>query len=280
MCVKHIDNVNVKQKENKMKKLMIVAITAAMCNVGYSSACSEPEDVQVCRAWDVSMTLKTLAPNKTKCDSGSLCNDTSTVYYLDGKTRKVKGYIWICDYSCDDEPQFNCVLWDPDAKCALIAYPGSGDVQTVSASEVYAYGKKATKVCGTIGFTGVDATDDTGIDVVASGVNGKLQRPKNDSDCFIKTLSGTCSGTIKYVKPGTKSSTRGGTLCEEPEVIEAYEDVAKLIPFCSACCFDGWCEADDAPDMVPCTGTWKIKYNEKVSQGKKSIVQLIPSYAL
>ena len=224
------------------------------------------------------MTLKTLAPNKTKCDGCGPCGDKTTVYYLDNKTRKLKGYIWICDYSCDDEPQFNCVVWDPDAKVAVIAY--GPDVQTVSASEVFVHGKKATKVSGTINFVGADATGDIGIDVIASGVNGKLDRPKNGDDCYIKTLGGSVCGTIKYVKPGYVTTSRGGGLCAEPEVVEAFEDNAKLIPFCAACCFDGWCDADDAPDMVPCVGTWKIKYNKKVSNGGKPIVSLIPNYAL
>ena len=261
-----------------MKKLMIAAAIAATCNVGFSGVCSEPEDTPICRAWDVSMTLKTLAPNKTKCDGCGPCGDKTTVYYLDNKTRKLKGYIWICDYSCDDEPQFNCVVWDPDAKVAVIAY--GPDVQTVSASEVFVHGKKATKVSGTINFVGADATGDIGIDVIASGVNGKLDRPKNGDDCYIKTLGGSVCGTIKYVKPGYVTTSRGGGLCAEPEVVEAFEDNAKLIPFCAACCFDGWCDADDAPDMVPCVGTWKIKYNKKVSNGGKPIVSLIPNYAL
>jgi len=273
------------RKKNKMKKLMIAAMFAATCNIGYSlsarscSACAEERDVQVCRAWDVSMTLKTLAPNKTKCEGCDPCGDTTVAYYLDNKTRKLKGYIWICDYSCEDEPLFNCVLWDPDKKVAVIAY--SPDAQTVSASEVYAYGKKANKIAGTIGFNGLDAFGEAGIDVIASGVSGKLERPKNGDDCFIKNLSGSVCGNIKYVKPGysTVVASTGG-LCADPEVVETYEYLAKLIPFCSACCFDGWCDAEDAPDMIPCAGTWKIKYNKKVSKGDKSILELIPSYAL
>jgi hypothetical protein len=265
-----------------MKKLMIGAAVAAITVGAFAGACDETQTQ--CRAWDVKMSLKSLGPKKTKCTiaAESVCDDptTDTVYYMDNVTRKLTGYLWICDYVCDDELEFNVVLWDAKNKKAVIAAPMAGaDYQTVSASEVYAYGKKANKVAGNIAFEGVDESGVDGIAVNATGVSGKIA--KDDStDCYIKSLSGYAAGTIAYIKPGSIVYSESGGLCGEPVIEVCDEYLAKLIPFCSACCFEGWCDADDAPDMVPAAGTWSMKYNKKVSKGGKTIQSLVPNYAL
>lgn len=224
------------------------------------------------------MTLKSLAPVKTKCtgERSSLCREASTgeAYYMDTTTRKLAGYIWICDYTCDDEPAFNVVIWDTKNKIPVIAY--GPEVQQVSASDILVFGKNATKAGGVINFIGTDGSGDMAIDVVACGLNGKLSRPKDGSDCFIQSLSGHATGVVKYVKPGTPANAADCKFCGGNDA-ESY--IAKIFPLCSACSFNGWCDADDAPDMVPCTGTWEIKYNKKASTGSKPISQLIPEYA-
>jgi hypothetical protein len=268
-----------------MKKLMIAAAVAAMTVGAFASACSDPEEeLANCYAWDVKMSLKSLQTKKTKCNiaAESECDDptTDTVYYMDNVTRKLKGYLWQCEYSCDE---FNVTLWDTKNKVAVIAY--GAEPQVAPASDVVVYGKKATKVAGTITFEGVDALGEDGIAVVAAGINGKMVRGKADDDCYIKSLSGYASGSIAYIKPGsvTVTTKNSGSLCEDPtiEVTVCEEYYGKLIPFCEACCFEGWCDVDDWTDMVPATGTWSMKYNKKVAAGKKgSIVQLVPAYAL
>jgi len=267
-----------------MNKLIVtLASIAAITMSGYSSVCSD-SDAPVCRAWDVSMNLKTLAPKKTTCsvESCTPCGESSseTVYYMTGTTRKLKGYLWICDYECDDDPMYNCVIWDEKNKCSVIAY-SSDNIQQVSGMYIYAYDKKADKVTATIEFSGTDALGEESIQVVASGIGGKLDRPKNGDDCYLKSISGHATGLLKYVKPGyTVKGRSAGGLCADPDPVLEFEDVAKLVPMCSACCFDGWCDSEDAPDLVPCSGTWKIKYNKKVSNGNKPISSLIPGYAL
>ena len=269
-----------------MKKLMIGAAVAAITVGAFAGACDETV-VSNCRAWDLKMNLKSLGPKKIKCKiaAESVCDDptTDTVYYMDNVTRKLTGYLWICEYVCDDALEFNVVLWDSKNKKAIIAAPQSGtDYQTVAASEIYAYGKKANKVAGNLAIAGTDAAGEDAIDVNATGITGKITKGSQDDDCYIKSLSGYAAGLISYVKPA--SVVKGGTsasLCGEPvepEVCDEY--LAKLIPFCEACCFESWCEADDAPDMVPAAGTWSMKYNKKVSKGGKSIQALVPSYAL
>ena len=184
-----------------MKKLMIGAAVAAITVGAFAGACDETV-VSNCRAWDLKMNLKSLGPKKIKCKiaAESVCDDptTDTVYYMDNVTRKLTGYLWICDYVCDDELEFNVVLWDAKNKKAIIAAPAGGtDYQTVAATEVYAYGKKANKVAGTINFAGeMDNEGKEGINVLASGVNGKFVRGKAVDECYVKSLSGYAAGTI------------------------------------------------------------------------------------
>ena len=263
-----------------MKKLMIAAAVAAMTAGAFASACEDPEVSAKCYAWDVKMTLKSLGPKKTTCKESatSPCEDDtkSTVYYMDNVTRKLKGYLWQCEWSCDE---FNVTLWDTKNKVAVIAY--SADAQTAPASDVYVYGKKATKVAGTIQFAGVDALGEDGIDVTASGINGKMVRGSADDDCYIKSLSGQAAGKIAYIKPGATSYVEAGGLCEDPVPVVCEEYLAKLIPFCEACCFEGWCDVEDFDEMVPAVGSWSMKYNKKLSSVKntKTMGDLVPSFA-
>lgn len=263
-----------------MKKIMIAAAVAAMTAGAFAGACDDPEVVLGCKAWDVKMSLKTLGPKKITCKvaAESACDDptTSVAYYLDNVTRKAKGYLWICEYECGKD--YNVVLWDEKNKKALIplAY------EAVNFDEVYVYGKKATTVAGTIQFTGADLDGADAIDVTASGVNGKLVRGSAEEDCYIKSLSGYAAGKIAYIKPASRTvgGSKGG-LCEEPVIEEVCDEyLAKILPLCDACCFDGWCDADDAEDMVPAVGTWSMKYNKKVSKGKTPMSKLAPAYAL
>lgn len=263
-----------------MKKLMIAAAVAAMTVGAFAGPCDDPEVVSPCRAWDVKMSLKSLGPKKTTCkvEATDPCDDPTTevVYYLDNVTRKVTGYLWICDYDCGAAA--NVVLWDSKNKVALIAYAEDA----VEFDDVFAYGKKATKIAGTIEFAGADAAGNDALDVVASGINGKMVRGNGTDECYIKSLSGYASGRIAYIKPGSDVIPGvAGKLCDEPVApVVCDEFDAKILPFCDACCFEGWCNADNADDMIPATGTWSMKYNKKVSKGNTPIAQLAPAYAL
>ena len=256
-----------------MKKLCIIAAFAGMCGSVFGSACSEVVEPQ-CYLWDVSFTLKTLGPKKAKCGSCSPCGDTSEVYYLDSNTRKLKGYIWSCEYSCDT---WNIVLWDEKNKVALIPLDLDGENQaTVSAEDALVYGKKAKKACAS--FLIADGNGEA-IEVMACGMNGKLVT--NKGDAYVKSLTGVACGRIAYVKPGTATTYSGGGLCAEPEITLGEVFSAKCLTWCD-CCFTSWCDdGEDAPDMVPCEGTWKMKFNKKLASGKKgNIANLVPAYAL
>ena len=259
-----------------MKKLMIAAAISALTAGVFAGACDDTE-VQVCRAWDVSMKLKSFGPKKTTCKGTSACEDVKTTgYYLDDASRTIKGYLWICEYECGKA--FNVVLWDSKNKKVIIpvAYEA-----VEFANEVWVYGKKATKVAGTLEFAGSDLFGNETIDVVASGLNGKLVRGTAEEDCYIKSLSGYVAGNLAWIHPSTSTGGSSGGLCEEPVDPEECPSDANILEYCDACCFDGWCEVENAaPDMLPTVGTWKMKYNKTVSKGKKSISQLVPAYAL
>ena len=261
-----------------MKKLCIIAVVAGMFCGAVAGPCNDDTETSRCYLWDVKLTLKTVEPKAAKCGkvSRSLCGEDGSdpVYYLDSTTRKIKGFIWSCEYSCD---MWNIVLWDEANKVAIIPYTGDENQTTVSAQDALIYGKKANKACASFSIAG-DA-----IDVMACGMNGKLTR-KAGVDCYVKSLSGSVCGNIAYVKKNTykKATSRGGSLCEEPvEEILGDEFSAKSLTWCDACCFDNWCDdGEEAPEMVPCQGSWSMKFNKKLAAGKKgNIATLIPAYA-
>lgn len=255
----------------------MLAIAAGFIGTMLGASCYDVEETPNCYLWDVSFKLKTVAPKYAKCGKTNLCGDEGEVYYLDNATRKLKGYIWSCEYSCDT---WNIVLWDEANKVGIIKYSGDENQATVSTEDAFVYGKKAGKACAT--FAIVD-NDGEKIELFAFGRDGSVSRKSQDG-CYVKSLTGYACGKLAYVKPGYYAvKTSGGNLCEDP-VVEVEEDTfsAKCMSWCDAFCFVNWCEdGEDAPDMLPCGGTWKMKYNKKGSAGKKgSIRGLIPSYAL
>ena len=259
-----------------MKKLMICAAVAALSVGAFAEACSDVADV--CRAWDISMSLKSFKAKKTSCKASdaTVCDDASDIYYLDNGSRKIKGYLWVCEYECGKA--FNIVLWDSKHKKVVI--PVSYDA--VEADDIWAYGKKATKVAGTLVIEGTNLEGEDTIAVTASGVSGKMVRGKADEDCYVKSLSGHVTGNLAWYEPTVRGKVSKGGLCEEPVEEVCADTTAKILSLCDACCFTNWCDEDvqEAPEMLPTVGTWKMKYNKSVSKGNKTIAQLVPAYAL
>jgi hypothetical protein len=267
-----------------MKKLMIAAAAAAM-TVGAYAACSDAG----CVAWDLSLNLKSLDAKKASCKDA--CGDKSTIYYLDNATRKLKGYLWACEYDCEAADSMYIVLWDTKKKVAVIPAPLptdlTGEFATVDAAfaEMWVYGKKANKVAASFEFV------NDNIDVSVAALNGSLK--KDGDTCYVKSLSGNAAGAIALPKTGSDQviyETTGG-LCGDT-VIEVCGDVDEPIEvvyttLCEVCCgFDGWCDTENVEtletgDLVPAYGTWKMKYNKKMSTTtKKSIYNYLPNYAL
>jgi len=273
-----------------MKKLMFSVATAAMVG-GAFAACS---DNAGCVAWDLSLKAKTLAPKKTTCKD--VCGDKSTMYYLDAANRTLKGYLWACDYSCDDTSDVNVVLWDAKAKKAIVALPpyGNFDFQTagLTFADFWAYGKKASKVTASFDITGEDATGTDAIAVTLAGINGSINSTKC-GECYVKSLSGYFAGDLLPVKPGASQTVQTSFkgLCGEEDTVCGDEDLYPVYytTLCNICGCDGftnWCEAEDCAveladgEKVPAMGTWSMKYNKKVSASSKTMWDLVPSYAL
>lgn len=269
-----------------MKKLMIGAAVAAIA-AGAFASCSDTSTSGKCVAWDLSLTLKSLDAKKLSCKSA--CGDKSSMYYLDNTTRKLKGYLWACEYSCEDASGLYVVLWDTKKKIPVIPAPPTGvyDFATVPVAfaDWMVYGKKANKVAGE--FLIEDDRGDSDIQVTVAGLNGSVKYG-GCSDCYIKSLSGNAAGMIKIgAQYGTVDYVAGG-LCGEPvEVCSDDDALIYYVTLCDICCgFDGWCSdgavQELADNMVPAYGTWKMKYNKKMSSHSdtKAIWSYVPGYAL
>lgn len=258
-----------------MKKLMCTAAIAAITAAASASTCSTCDEAleDQCLAYDVKLTLKTLAPKAVKCKSESLCgycgdySGIDKVYYLDDVTRTFKGYAWTCAYQCGGELEL--AVWDPKNKVALAI--GGVDKLDLSAENCFRYGKKANKVAVSVPVS----TDYA--DLWLAGVKGSFKAAGNADYNFIKSVSGNVAGQICFVAPAGKN-VKNTTLCGETVTTETYAAVA--VGLCDA--FESYCEDGAAyDDVVPATGTWSLKYNKKVSEGKKGTMRdLVPDYAM
>lgn len=276
-----------------MKKLMIGAVAVALTTGAFASCDDNSAD---CVAWDLTMSLKSLDAKKLSCKDS--CGDKGTVYYLDNGTRKLKGYVWVCGDPCNDDPVY-IVLWDTKKKIPVIAAPRDRGnyadlaVLAVNWGEFIIYGKKGNKVAGSFDIVDPDGEN---INVKASGLNGSLKL--GCSDCYVKSLSGQAAGDIAVGKTYNVVSVDAGGLCGD-KVVETCDDPVDVtiyyLTLCDVCCgFEGWCNeiANDQGDikdvetdlggMVPAYGSWKMKYNKKMSKDSntKSIWDYIPTYAL
>lgn len=268
-----------------MKKLMVAAVTAAMIGSAFA-ACS---DVADCVAWDLSMKLKSLCPKKTSCKD--VCGDKSTIYYLDACTRTLKGYLWACEFDCEDASELNIVLWDSKNKVPVIPCPLAGDYNFTTVDAAFAdmmvYGKKANKVCATF-----EVVNDA-IEVTATGIGGSVG--SNGTTCYVKSLSGYAAGNIALVVRNSSNKVIADNpvyqLCgdEVEEICEDEdEDIAVVYTtLCNVCCeWNGWCDGDSAleevgdGDLVPAAGTWSMKFNKKIVKKDQHLASVVPSYAL
>jgi len=275
-----------------MKKLMIGAAVVALA-AGAFASCSD--STGKCVAWDFSMSLKSLDAKKLSCKDA--CGDKSSLYYLDNATRKLKGFLWACNYDCDEADELNVVLWDTKKKIPVLPapLPASGDdfiKVPVTFDDWLIYGKKGNKVATPAGeapfVVGGEGYD---INVTLAGLNGTLKT--GCSDCYIKSISGQAAGQIAISVNGEIEYEISGGLCGDSVVTVCGEDDAAVyyLSLCAVCCgFDGWCteiseenikDLADDDFMVPAYGSWKMKYNKKMSlTTTKTIYDYIPGYAL
>ena len=273
-------------KGKRMKKLMIGAAVVALA-AGAFASCSD--STGRCVAWDLSLNLKSLDAKKLSCKSA--CGDKSTLFYLDNASRKLKGFLWACDYSCDSGEPLFVVLWDTKKKIPVIPAPPVGDYTgfatiPVTFADWMVYGKKGNKVAGE--FLLEDDRGSSDISVNVAGLNGSVKTGCND--CYIKSLSGQAAGRINVgAQYGVVDYTVGG-LCGD-HVVEICEDddvEILYVTLCEICCgFNGWCDdgavlpLSDLDNMVPAYGSWKMKYNKKMSLAdERSIWSYVPGYAL
>lgn len=256
-----------------MKKLMIAAAVAAMTAGAYAGACDDVvagESVGGCMVYDVKLNIKTLAPKKIKCKATDCGECDDYVYYLDNASRSIVGYAWVCEETCiDDSTDMNLVLWDKKTKTPVVTLPyaieGNRAVQypnTFTFDFIGRYGKKATKVAAKW------AIDEEFISGTCAGLNGSCSYDKEWGDAMLKSVSGNFAGEAVPASVVTKK------LCQDPE--EVYGLYAGICD-----CWESWCDGgEEASGMLPAYGTWSIKYSKSASKSNKSMLQLVPAYAL
>lgn len=259
-----------------MKKLMVAAAAAAMTAGAFAGACDDTDIGATtfdCMVYDVQLKLKTLVPAKANCYSKDSCGEKTAcdeVYYLKDGTRKINGYMWLCDDLCwDTDDDVRIVLFDKAAKLPVITLPytieGTKVVQfpnTFNFDFLGRYGKSAKKVAAA---WQVDA--DT-LYVACAGLGGTTIADKDMGTVQLKSISGNCAGTMDI-----------STIVVPGKCGEADEYTAKIAGLCD--CWDNWCDDGDDAESVPVTGTWSIKYNKALSkENAKSMLTIVPSYAL
>lgn len=259
---------------------------------------------ECCTIWDLKMTLNTLAPKKLAC-KGCKCDcedDGSTWNYLDDATRKLEGYMWTCECDCETlmENGPNIVLWETKTKSPVIPlkYYLSADGKTWEQNacnlvneggtyEIYRYGKKATKVAMYWDFDISGWYELCPGFLAAAGTKGKGIKIKTDDvvtdfddpSCYALTLK-SISGYVvsKWPINATFAQTCWG--------IHTY--AIRNVGMCE--CFKDWCadeyfeeyanpELADG-DLIPAYGKWSLKYNKKLSVSGKSMLGVVPAYAL
>lgn len=260
-----------------MKKLMIAAAVAALTAGSYASLCDdEPEDVAGCAAYDVKITLKTLAPKVLKGSKNQ--GDDVCVYLADGK-RNLKGIIWMCEEACAfldaDGNNAKMILWRTDKKFQsaignTLGWDAAAQewvAEEFNVDILDRYAKKADKVEALWKIDGLVATKKNGdqggeYDLTLGGF-GKFDK----KNLRVKSISGYAVGTVTP-DSATQAGLCGDTADTAPKVLDTcYED------------FTDWCCDGEETDAVVAIGTWSIKYNKSLANGKKTLGAVVPSYA-
>ena len=253
-----------------MKKLMVAAAAAAMTAGAFADACSDISYTEAgghCLVYDLTIKAKTLGPKLFKCGKDYA---DEYVVYLDNYTRTLRGYLWQCEDTCwESGDEIRIVVWDAKDKAAVIPLPyaveGDKAVQYPNTTDfewLGRYGKKATKVAAEWMF------EADGSEFACAGVNGSMIKDKyNLGQGMLKSISGYFAGLLDV-----SVYTIKGHCGDKTEIDPLYTTLC--FPF------EDWCCEAESADVVPATGTWKITYNDKLSKSNKSMLSIVPAYAL
>lgn len=222
-----------KGKQNKMKKLMIVAAAAAMTLASEAAyQCkNECSDGNCGAVYKLAISLKTTGQKRI----GAKCEECST--YRAPKTMKIKGFIWgegNCE-ECSTELPENMNIWTKDGPITTDLHIRVGRIGKTSSTTVEADGDLGgpgddwgwLKLAGfgkMVFAKSVDACDECG-DVSCRG--------------YVKSLSGGIAGW------------------RVPFIPESMEDCGD---------YEYNCCADAVNDKTAAYGTWKVAYNDSLSK--------------
>jgi len=265
-----------------MKKLMIAAATAAMVGGAFADdLCGETE--VGCLAYDLKISAKTLVPKTMKC-KGEMCGNDDCVTYAVLKSKTFNGFLWACEYDCEDYGKmsgFHFALWEKATKTPYWMVPakdekGVREVEDFGTEGIVMdrYEKKANKVQfimdlntddSKVGDTTCNDVDQTAkINVKLAGT-GTWETKGN----YAKSISGSVAG---YRNWSVSEKNVKGCADDYARLVEACTD------FTSYCEDDGVVSGDDTPIVV--YGTFTLKVNSKATKNSTVWTSFVPSYCI
>lgn len=243
-----------------MKKLMFAALVSAAC-------CGFAED-RAAQVYDLSISVKT-----TTAKSGSLkANpfvDPGVIVYRTQTSQKWTGVIWGCDCNAlagvwqtvagNDNSVAGCAIWR--TKPAGIIFMDDLNWRLLNAID-----KKGDKCEGSFTIGEIDADSEAFLCCSGFGTlsivytKAPCEDPELNCTSYLKSMSGNVAGWMPA--PVLTTAGRPGTcvFCGEGEAGEdPTSEVAEAWDFCP-------CEDYADVDFTAVSGTWKLKYNAKLSK--------------
>lgn len=193
-----------KGRKNKMKKLMIAAVAAAMIGGAQAVTCVSGEVCEkdpctgekTCEevggagtAHKVAISLKTTA-NKSKTRRASKCDDPECTYWREQTTKKINGLLWEQLDDCNGCVPFgvNSAFWTNDEALDVEFAIGVGLIgKKVDSKSIEAYGTLVGEDFGELAWAGFGS--------MASSVK-KNQCEDDDCVMYVKSISGGIAGKL------------------------------------------------------------------------------------
>lgn len=246
-----------------MKKLIVAVFAASMMSSVFADA----------QAYEMQITVKTTSsvPGHAKMVSCDCRTDTNDLYRAQ-KTMKIKGLIWGCDCGTltkgipytSSTNAYGCFFWNETTRKPLNL--------KLSWQIANRIGAKATDMEATWYLMSNESeTNHPSFFLMGSGF-GKLKDTSTKDPCrlvtsIVNSLNGNCAG---WMTPGsivtTKATAGTCSWCEKVAGTEEQVAVARGWGLCSDC------EDGTGSDLEGSAafGTWKIKFNKKVSKKMES----------
>jgi hypothetical protein len=244
---------NSKGRKNKMKKLMIAAVAAAMIGGAQAVTCvsgkvcekdpctGEKTCSEVCgagTAHKVAISLKTTA-NKSKARRASKCADLKCTYWREQTTKKINGLLWEQLGDCNGCVPFgvNSAFWTNDEALDVEFAIGVGLIgKNVDSKSIEAYGTLTGDDFGELAWAGFGS--------MASSSVKKNQCEEDDCVMYVKSITGGIAGKL---------------------IPAEWEDDDECVD-CNLIVYEGCCDDDMKLDYTAAYGSIKISYDKSTAK--------------